>query len=170
VVDAAPTKGLQHWLPSHNDINLKVSRARDNLERLAAKVASAHGVSIECVAASGDTLDQVRQHAHVSDLVVFGVKRSNPLRDFVFGTPAERLLRMARCPVLVVKKPAQAQYKRVLVPIDFTVHSEAVLRSAIQLLPRAALHICHSDNPSREGRLRAHGAPDTTIENWRGRA
>ena len=169
VVDASVTKGLHQWLPSRIDVDIKVSRARENLERLAAKVATAHGVLIERVVVAGDTLDQVRQHAEASDLVVFGVKRSNPLRDFVFGTPAERLMRMVRRPVLVVKKPAQATYQRVLVPIDFTVYSEAVLRSAIKSVPQAALHLCHAPGTSREARLRAADVPEAIIESWRER-
>lgn len=101
---------------------------------------------------------------------MFGTKRSNPLRDFVFGTPAERLMRMTRCPVLVVKRPAQEAYRRVLVPIDFSVYSEAVLRSAIKLVPRAALHLCHPASASRAVRLRAPGVPEAIIESWRERA
>ncbi len=170
VVDASATKGLHHWLPSRIDIDIKVSRAQDNLERLAAKVATAHGVAIERVVAAGDALEQIRQHAEASDLVVFGVKRSNPLPDFVFGTPAERLMRMVRRPVLVVKKPSQAPYQRVLVPIDFTVYSEAVLRSAINSVPLAALHLCHSLSTSREARLRAADVSQVIIESWRERA
>jgi nucleotide-binding universal stress UspA family protein len=170
VVDASATKGLHQWLPSRIDIDIKVSRAQDNLERLAAKTAIAHRVSIERVVAVGDTLDQVRQHAQASGLVVFGVKRSNPLRDFVFGTPAERLMRMVRRPVLVVKKPARAPYQCVLVPIDFTAYSEAVLRSAIKSVPQAALHLCHAPSTSRETRLRAADVPEVIIQNWRERA
>ncbi len=170
VVDALATKGLHQWLPSRINVDIKVSRARENLERLAAKVAAAHGVSIERVVVAGDTLEEVRQHAEASDLVVFGVKRSNPLRDFVFGTPAERLMRMVQRPVLVVKKPAQGPYQRVLVPIDFTAYSEAVLRSAIKSVPRAALHLCHAPGTSREARLRAADVPEVIIESWRERS
>ena len=170
VVDASATKGLHQWLPSRIDIDIKVSRARDNLDRLAAKVVAAQGVSIERIVSVGDTLDQVRQHAEASDLVVFGVKRSNPLREFVFGTPAERLVRMVRRPVLVVKKPVQAAYQRVLVPIDFSVYAEAVLRSAIRSTPHAAIHLCHAPGHSREARLRAADVPEAIIESWRERA
>jgi nucleotide-binding universal stress UspA family protein len=115
-------------------------------------------------------MQQVRQHAETADLVVFGVKRSNPLRDFVFGTPAERLMRMVRRPVLVVKKQAHAPYQRVLVPIDFTVYSEAVLRSAIRSVPHAALHLCHAPSMARETRLRAADVPEVIIQSWRDRA
>jgi nucleotide-binding universal stress UspA family protein len=170
VVDASATKGLHQWLPSRIDIDIKVSRARDNLDRLAAKVVAAHGVSAEQIVSVGDTLDQIRQHAEASDLIVFGVKRSNPLREFVFGTPAERLMRMVRCPTLVVKRPVQAPYQRVLVPIDFSVYSEAVLRAAIRSAPHAAIHLCHAPGNSRETRLRAADVPEAIIESWRERA
>lgn len=170
VVDASATKGLHQWLPSRIDIDIKVARARDNLDRLAAKVAAAHAVSAQCIVAVGDTLDQIRHHAEASDLIVFGVKRSNPLREFVFGTPAERLMRMVRRSTLVVKKPAQAAYRRVLVPIDFTVYAEAVLRYAIRCVPHAAIHLCHAPGNSREARLRTADVPEAIIESWRERA
>lgn len=170
VVDTSAGKGLNQWLPPRNDTDIKVARATDKLERLAAKVSTAHGVSIERIVAAGDTLEQVRHCAQLSDLVVFGVKRSNPLRDFVFGTPAERLMRMVRRPVLVVKKPAQASYQRVLVPIDFSVYSEAVLRSAIKSVPQATLHLCHATSATREDRLRAAAVSELIIESSRQRA
>lgn len=170
VVDASATKGLHQWLPSLIDIDIKVSRAQNNLARLAAKVSTAYGVSVERIVTVGDTLEQVRQRAESSDLVVFGVKRSNPLRDFVFGTPAERVMRMVRRPLMVVKKPALAPYQRVLVPIDFSAYSEAVLRSAIGSVPQAALHLCHATSTSREVRLRAADVPEVIIESWRERA
>ncbi len=170
IVDASATIGLHQWLPSRIDIDIKVSRAKENLERLATRTAAAHGVSIERFVTTGDTLQQVRQHAETADLVVFGVKQSNPLREFVFGTPAERLMRMVRRPVLVVKKPAQAPYQRVLVPIDFTAYSEAVLRSAIRSVPHASLHLCHASGMSRENRLRSADVPEVIIQSWRERA
>jgi nucleotide-binding universal stress UspA family protein len=170
VVDASATKGLHQWLPSRLDVDIKVSRAKESLERIAARMAAAHGVSIERFVVAGDTLQQVREHAEAADLVVFGVKRKNPLRDFVFSTPAERLMRMVRHPVLVVKKPTRASYQRVLVPIDFTVYSEAVLRSAVRSVPQAALHLCHAPSMSRESRLRAADVPEVIIQSWRDRA
>ncbi len=170
VVDASVSTGLHPWLPARIDVDIKVSRARDNLGRLAARVAAAHGVSAELIVSVGDALDRIRQHAEVSDLVVFGVKRSNPLREFVFGTPAERLMRMVRRPALVVKQPVRAPYRRSLVPIDFSVYSEAVLRFAIRSVPDAAIHLCHAPGNSREARLRAADVPEAIIENWRERA
>ena len=167
VVDASTTKGLRQWLPSRVDIDVKISRAQDNLDRLAARVSAAHAMPVSRFVSAGDTLELVRQQAQTSDLIVFGVKRSNPLRDFVFGTPAERLTRMVRRPVLVVKKPALTPYQRILVPIDFTVYSEAVLGSALKVNPHAAVHLCHAPSNSREARLRAADVPEVTIQGWR---
>jgi nucleotide-binding universal stress UspA family protein len=170
VVDPSATGGLHPWLPSRVDVETKISRASGHLDRLAAKVSAGHGVRVDRIVVAGDPLDEVRRHAHECDLVVLGVKRSNPLRDLVFGAPAERLMRLARRCVLVVKKPARAAYRRVVVPVDFTACAEAIVRSAVRSAPQAALHLCHASSTARETRLRAADVPEAVVRTWRDRA
>lgn len=92
------------------DLRLVLERAGATLATLSSRIAQSHGVSAACNVRAGDTLEVILEEAQHADLVVLAAKGTNPLRDFVLRTPTERLLRMLRRPVLIVKRPAIAPY------------------------------------------------------------
>lgn len=65
--------------------------------------------------------------------------RSGPTR-WLLGSVAEAVLRLAPCPVLLVrgKSPAQGEFHRVLVPIDGSQHSTSVLEEVKPFLSAGA--------------------------------
>ena len=88
----------------------------------------------------------------------------NPLRDLILGTTAERLLRTCKRPVLVVKRPPEAPYEHVVVPVDFSLSAPA-LTMARQIAPNARITIIHAFRVPFEGRLWMAGAAGETIRN-----
>lgn len=68
----------------------------------------------------------------------------NPLRERVMGVPAERLIRLAPGPVLVVKRTVMDTYGRVLVPADLCEGSGLLLEAAAALAPASATAVFHS--------------------------
>jgi nucleotide-binding universal stress UspA family protein len=115
----------------------------------------------------GDALAPIAAAAAGADLVVLGARRRNLLREIVSGTPAERLVRMSRRPVLVVRRPATTAYRRVLVPVDLERGSEAAVRLAGALAPSATLHLFHALNAPMESRLRLAGASEAALRRHR---
>jgi nucleotide-binding universal stress UspA family protein len=65
--------------------------------------------------------------------------------------------------VLVVKQPVAGMYRRVLVPVDFTAHSDACVQVAGRLAPRAELQMFHALASAEEFHLRMAGMPAETI-------
>jgi nucleotide-binding universal stress UspA family protein len=115
----------------------------------------------------GDALPQLAAAAADADLVVLGARRRNLLREVVCGTPAERLVRVSRRPVLVVKRAATTAYRRVLVPLDLEHGSEATVRLAALFAPAATLHLFHALSVPMESRLRMAGVSETVLRQHR---
>lgn len=69
------------------------------------------------------------------DLIVMGTHGRTTISHFLLGSVAERVIRLARCPVMTFRKDAAklAVYKKILVPIDFSDHSKHALRYALEL-------------------------------------
>lgn len=114
-----------------------------------------------------DALAPITTAAAGADLVVLGARRRNLLREIVSGTPAERLVRMSRRPVLVVRQPAASAYRHVLVPVDLERGSEHAVRLAAALAPGATLHLFHALSTPMESRLRLAGASEAALRRHR---
>jgi nucleotide-binding universal stress UspA family protein len=78
-----------------------------------------------------------------ADLIVLGIHR-HKARALFRGTTSERVLRLGRFPVLVVKEPPAQNYQRVLVGVDFSVHSRHALECAADLAPDALFCLAHA--------------------------
>lgn len=115
----------------------------------------------------GDALAQVHRAAQAASLVVVGSTRANPLRDFILGTPAERLVRTLKRPVLVVRRPVLSPYRTVLVPIDLDPGAEIAFGAAAQFAPGAVLHLLHAADLPWESKLRSSGVGEALIERQR---
>lgn len=98
-------------------------------------------------------------------LVVIPCLGGNPVRERVIGAPAERLIRLSRAPVLVVKRPARAAYQRVLVAVDLREHCEQLLSVAVSFGTGSCTAVFHSVAPSSSSL-----APDFALERPRRRA
>lgn len=98
------------------------------------------------------------------DLVVMATHGRSGLRHVVMGSVTERTLRNVRCPVLAVKEDleqAGAPIRRILLAVDFSVHSDRAVEATRQLARRlhASVDVIHAfDFPADclaplEGRL-----------------
>lgn len=83
-------------------------------------------------------------HGVDSDLVVTGAHGGHFVHRLLVGTTAERVVRRADRPVLVVKQPVSGEYRTVLVPTDFSGLSEAALQFARQAVPQARFSLIHA--------------------------
>ncbi|CAH0995621.1 hypothetical protein EMA8858_01745 [Emticicia aquatica] len=83
---------------------------------------------------------------HKADLIVMGSNGAAGLKEFFVGSNSEEIVRMASCPVLVVKgDPKTFAPQKVVFTVDFT--HEHFLKKAIFNLPLkdAELHFLHVD-------------------------
>ncbi len=69
------------------------------------------------------------------DLIIMGTHGRSAISHFLLGSVAERVIRMAKCPVMTFRKDSKnlGDYKKILVPTDFSTHSKLALRYALEL-------------------------------------
>ncbi|MEO8527193.1 MAG: universal stress protein, partial [Caldimonas sp.] len=118
-----------------------VEQTRRELQALADELAAERGVSVDASLAQGAVTEEIARAADAmpADLVVLGARGGSFLRRFVLGSTAERLLRKATQPMLVVKQRAHEPYRRVLVAVDFSPWSADLVGLARRIAPRAHL-------------------------------
>lgn len=146
--------------------------ARSQLAALAARLDRRFGVGVQWQALPGDALAESVRAARQADLLVIGSGRRNALAEFLLGTPAERLIRMARVPVLVVKREAEHGYRRVLVPVQLADdgRARAQLAAALDFARGADVEVFHALAVRHEISLRAAEVPELVLRRFRERA
>lgn len=82
------------------------AEARERLEALAARLA-ASGVAAHWTVANGDAGREIARVAEESgaDVIVIATHGETGWRHAIFGSVAERVVRLAPCPVLTVRQP-----------------------------------------------------------------
>ena len=100
------------------------------------------------------------------DLVVCGARGSGPWKKYFIGTTATRLVRRLNVPALIVRRPAEADYKRVLLPVDFSDYSARALEQTTMLMPRARITLMHAYEAPFEGKMAYSGVDEDAIAHY----
>ena len=100
---------------------------------------------------------------HGADLIVVGEHRRDGWRDMFRGTTAERVVRTCGVPVLLVREPVTAPYRRVLAAVDFSVFARRAVECALRLLPDADIELIHAFNVPFEGFLKGEDTRDQMV-------
>ena len=142
--------------------------ARVSLRQQAALLAH-DGIACSWRIACGPLIGQLAAQARAlpADLVVLGFCGASLMRHFLLGSTAERMVTQAFCPLLVVKKAAAANYRSLLVAVDFSPLSLPVLERARELAPDAEIVVQHVFSVPFEGKLQYAGVDRETIHQRR---
>ena len=82
--------------------------------------------------------------ASKADLIIIGPGVAENLREKMFGSTADRVVRSAPCPVLLVRNKSSGPYQHIAVGVDFSEHAYAAVRCASRLSPAASRDIIHA--------------------------
>lgn len=104
------------------------------------------GVALSHEVCIGDPLQAIPETAveRGADLVVLGLHRPRAFLDRLRETTMERVVRLLRAPVLLVRNPAGHDYETVLAPVSFSPACTAACRAARALAPSAEIHAFHA--------------------------
>lgn len=109
---------------------------RRRLQALGAECAPSI-TAARCHVRTGKASEQIRLEARLldADLILMATHGYKGLKHVMLGSTTERVVRQARCPVLIVRAAnrtgAALRLNRILVPTDFSEHSRDALRYAI---------------------------------------
>lgn len=142
------------------------------LTELAARLSTQYACPVNTRLARGSALDAINDLADElqANLLVMGARGAHFVREFLLGSTTERVLRRTRRPVLAVKHRPQGAYRRVLVPVDFSVHALAAAQTAHRWLPDAEIVLLHAYEVDIEGTLRFASIAEEQIHQYRIRA
>ena len=148
---------------------MRANRAYVELLSQADRVFGSAAGFIDVVVRRGRVRDVIAGTAQEwdADLIVVAAPKSRRL-DSIVGTTAERLVRTAKRPVLVVRRDMQDSYGNVAIAADLSSASLPMMRTAIRLaaLDNAAATIVHAIHPSYDGTMRSVGLDESTIARY----
>lgn len=164
VVSGESLEALRQWVPDPAGFPERLVRAvREELEGCAAGAAKVE-VSV------GDVTQSILERAAAADLLVIGAHGTNPLKDLLLGTTAERIAGRCTTPVLVVRAAPAQPYRKVIVAVDLLPGSEQAMAAALELAGTATLTAGHVYDVPFEGMLARAGVAQTVIDQYRVRA
>jgi nucleotide-binding universal stress UspA family protein len=137
------------------------------LRRVAVEIARAYDVTPRVEVVVGDPFETLMQASERADLVVLGRRGDGRRKGLRVGGTVDRMLRICRRPVLVVKTPVEQPYRRILVPIDFTASCDAAIRIAARLRSASAMQVFHAIDSQREAVLREADVSEALIRETR---
>ncbi|MBC7989667.1 MAG: universal stress protein, partial [Luteimonas sp.] len=170
VVSGSALDGLRRLLGAQANIEEGLLKAaRHELHELASPIAQHHGLQIEELIVSGAVVEEIVAAAQraVADLVVVGAHSAESVAERLLGSTTARLLRTARCPVIVSKRERPEPYRRVLVPVDFSPWTAAAIKLASEVAPGAHLVLMHAWELPFEGLLRRADIDAAQVEQYK---
>lgn len=99
-------------------------------------------------------------------LVITGARGGGTLKKYFIGTTATRVVRKLKVPVLIVRRPPEEAYKRVLVPVDFSDYSRRSIEQVRALLPSARLTLMHAYEAPYEGMMAHSGVEESSVQHY----
>ena len=145
------------------------NRINAMLQRLAEALAKS-GMAVRHHVAIGRAHVEINRYAefHHADLIVMGDQGENFVQEFFLGTTVSKTLRKGQRPLLIVKQEPMDQYRRVLVPVDFSQPSRLALHMALKIAPQTPIQVLHVvEMPFRDRMWWEAELSEKTIESYR---
>jgi len=118
--------------------NQKLTSIADDHREEAFKIVTA---SSRAFSATEEILNYADDHE--IDLIIMGTHGRTAISHLLLGSVAERVIRMAKCPVMTFRKESKSpgSLKKILVPTDFSDYSKLALKYALELAERFSSRI-----------------------------
>jgi len=150
VLPAAPLQRIREVLGTPVDAQVReaaLGEAEHRLEELRARLTGELGRTLTAEVVEGRPKTAISDYAreHAFDLVVAGTHGREGIQQVFSGNTAQKVVRTADRPVLLVGavKGADRPYRRVLVAVDFSEASGRALHWALALSPEATVYVLH---------------------------
>lgn len=147
---------------------------KTQLDSLASKLREQFNMTIHTATRIG------RAHTEISDytasvsagLVVAGAQGEHSLLEKLLGSTASRLIRVAKCPVLLVKNKNTSvpAYQHVIAAINFSLEAAKVPKLARTVAPDAHIEALLVFDSNQEAHMYKAGMDETLLEKYRTKA
>lgn len=151
-----------HTEDRHPYLAHPVARLEQRARQLARRYeVTAHVLQKTC------SIDDLLMEARSADLLVMGPLTHRHWKRFHRGTTLDQAVHGSTCPLLVVKREAVRMYERVLVSIDLSARSSALIDIGHRLCQPSQLRLFHAIDTVSETRLRSADASLQAIQAYR---
>jgi nucleotide-binding universal stress UspA family protein len=167
VISRSSLDAVREWVREPADF---ADRLVEDIRRTLEESAAATGTPASARLGLGEVLQEIASSCAQGRVLAVGARGLNPLRDAILGTTAERLVGRCECPILVVRKLPQGDYRNVLVAVDLLAGSESALAMAAAIAPGAKMAAVHAYDLALEGPLQRAGVAPHEIDRHRAEA
>ena len=144
VIEEAPPPGASR-APKSNVVPNETRRALERDLRRVLTARRASDVKVEISMRKGNVVQEILAHARTtrSDLLVIGTHGRGGVQRLVLGSVAEKVLRLATCPVLTLRsgvrlaRRSRSPFKTILCPTDFSAAANKAVAYARRLAQEA---------------------------------
>lgn len=141
--------------------------AATRLTHHALQLSQIHRIDARAASRLASAVEDLLPEVNAADLVVWGTAPVRSLGSFFLGQPVEALMRSARRPVLVARRNARHSYRSLLVAVDFSEASRALVDVGFSLSKSASVELFHAVSTANEGKLRYAEVSDRAIKTYR---
>lgn len=141
--------------------------AARRLANAAAQIEESSGLRVSAAVVRGSSPADLAREIAGCDLLVLPDRRERSLAALVAGQSAQRMLRLAGMPVLVVRSVPAETYGRILVAVDISPECFEVVAAAAALEPSAELELFHATSTLKEAWLRSAEASEKAVRAYR---
>lgn len=144
---------------------------KSRLDILAASLRKDFAIPVAVATRIGRAHTEIADYAadKAAGLVVAGARGENTLLDLLIGSTASRLLRLATCPVLIVKNTEVEPYRSAIAAVDFSPGSIHALELARAVASGARIEVLHVYNIEHDERMRQAGMDEAFIRDRQAR-
>jgi nucleotide-binding universal stress UspA family protein len=113
----------------------RITQERERLEAMRAELAE-QGVSSRLIVVDGNPAEELSRLGREEDaaLVVVGTHGRTGAKKVVFGSVAQETVRRCDRNVLVIRDGGSEAFKHILVPVDFSEHTDAAIVEALSIV------------------------------------
>jgi len=144
------------------------------LETLAEQLHKQFSVKVHTCNRIGRAHTEIASYAASSNagLIVAGAQGENSLLAKLIGSTALRLLKIARCPVMIVKGKSAAMqtYRQVVAAVDLSAGSSEVPALANMIAPTAKIELLLIFDSNQEAHMYKAGMDETLLAEYRAKA
>lgn len=149
------------------------ARGRDDTRTLLQELANQLRQRLHVEASAGAVAGKLREAlaglSGRAGLIVLPGTRRKLWPDLFLGTLAERVQRALPLPMLVVRRPAFASYRRVLVPVKLDGDAVRLIAAARSVSRDPRMRVFHVLDAAQDGSIRLAGASERTVRMQRHR-
>lgn len=141
-----------------------------DLDNITQRLKDQYGINSTLVIRFGKPAHEIttRVLENKIDLLVVGAHGSDPSSDMFLGNLPNKLLQFNPCPLLIVRKEARQEYKKIIIAIDFSEISLYLAQQALALAtPETEIVLIHAYEVPNEGMMRYASVSEGLLHEFR---